>query len=585
LKPTILYFINIVKVWIGIFLTSKIFFLTINYKNFSEDFRELINIWWNGLRLDLSLTGYVLVLALFFLLVKRFVPKISNKLFSFYFGILFVVFAIVIASDPFFYLYWGQKANFSFIQFLGKENAGVSSIELIHYVYFIGFVAVMLFVYIKRWRLKLTPPRNIHVSLLILLMGISFLMMRGGWSIVPINVSSAFYSNNNLYNYTALNPVWNVMATEFERDKHKPISFYESEEEALDVWNRRTLYTDSLRYLIADNNNSDVLLIVLESFSAKVVGELNNQEYQVTPNLDKIMQSGISYSNAYAASFRSDKGLLALITGVPSGARQTLTNFPSEIDHQPNIFDMFDNSYNTSFYYGGNMEFANMKVLFKHADKVWSEEDFSSKITGPWGSHDEVVFEKFADDYINSPGSQFRMLFSLSSHEPFDVPMHSKFKDPYLNSISYTDSCFGVLMNRLRKSDKWDNTLVIITADHGTVRPDFEANPSPRNYHIPLLLTGGLVKKDTVITTVVSQTDIASTIAEFTGSPFSFPLQSSLFAPAGRAFYSYFDGITYVSGTSYQQYDFGQKKYLGKTSSLPLEKAYYHIANKAFFNP
>ncbi len=498
--------------------------------------------------------------------------------------VVFVCAVIILGADPFFYLYWGQKANFSFIQFLGKENAGVSSVETIHYLYFIVFAGILGLIYAKHWSKLLQPPKKSNLGLSLVLVAFSFLLIRGGWSIVPINISSAFYSSNSLYNNTALNPVWNLLATEIERDKHKAIQFFDSAEVAEGIWSHRNIKSDSLHHMIKSSSKPNVVLIVLESFSAKVSKELSNS-HNATPYLDRELRSGISYTNAYASSFRSDKGLMAIITGVPSGARQTLTSFPDAIARQPSIFNMFAEDYETSFYYGGDMEFANMKVLFNDADIVMSEKELKSDVSGPWGSHDEVVFEQFFSDFEAANNPQFKMLFSLSSHEPFDVPSQQRFEDPYLNSISYTDSCFGVLMTKLRKSEKWNNTIVIVTADHGTIRPEFSANQDPQNFRIPMVITGGLITGDTTISTVVSQTDIAATLNDLTQSNIDFPRQQSLLVPSGRAFYSYFDGITLVRDSCIQQYDFSRKEYIVPQCTDALEKAYYHLANEAFFTP
>jgi phosphoglycerol transferase MdoB-like AlkP superfamily enzyme len=58
----------------------------------------------------------------------------------------------------------------------------------------------------------------------------------------------------------------------------------------------------------------------------------------------------------------------------------------------------------------------------------------------------------------------------------------------------------------------WDSTLVILTADHGHRLPGNQEIQSKERFHIPLLFLGGVIKKDSVIHTVGSQTDIANTL-------------------------------------------------------------------------
>lgn len=537
---------------------------------------------YHGLRLDLSFVGYFTLLSLLVYWIARLVRFRADEVVRWFQRILFVAVAIILIADPFFYRYWGQKANLSFLQFLGEENAGFQSIHWSHY--FIALVLIGLFALLYRiWNRKWIPPQQFHWPSYLIIIVIAFGLLRGGWSIVPVNISSAFYSSNDLHNYTSLNAVWNVMATEFERDNNHRIRFFDSEEDAEQIWIEQPEVIDTLK--VAERNaNYNVVLIVLESFSAKVCDRIGGRSYGCSKNMDRAMDEGVVFSSAYASSFRSDKGLLSLVTGMPSTARQTLTHYATEISRLPNLFDAVGEDHHTSFYYGGDPEFANLKVLFRQADERITEGDYDSKVKGPWGIHDEAVFDRFYADFEQREGPQFTMLFSLSSHEPFRVPMERKNKDPYLNSIAYTDSCFGVLYDKLRSSDKWENTLVVITADHGTVRPEFSSSSARQNFHIPIILTGGVIDADSVVNTVVSQAGIGATILDILGRENVYPFQTSLLRPAGIAYYSYFDGVTQVREGGVNRFDFGQKRYL-VNDLPPLEKAYYHLANSYFFTP
>ncbi|PCJ65538.1 MAG: hypothetical protein COA58_09000 [Bacteroidetes bacterium] len=560
------------------------YFLGVNFDK-SSSVIEFPRIWLAGLRLDLSVIGYILAVPLVLTLISIILPKISRQLNRIYWISVIVLIIIIVAVDPYFFQYWGQKTNLGFIQFLGKENAGLGSIFMSTYVIAIGFMVLSIYGFYKKGFKMLSLPQKTSWYTTLLLLGLTAIVIRGGISNVPINISSAYYSSSNLYNNTAVNSVWNFLATELEKDKHKALVFFDSNQEAQKIL-AENLDSDGSNYsdLVSANDSSNIILIVLESFSAKVVGFLSGNKYGSTPELDKIMKEGISFNSAYASSFRSDKGLLALTTGFPSAARQTLTNFPSKLSGKPNIFKLFGENYQTGFYYGGNLEFANISVLFNDANIVKSQKDFDSKNKNTWGVHDNTVFEIFGNDVLAEQRPQFKMLFSLSSHEPFDVPDFNRLEDPYLNSVAYTDSCLGVLIDRLKASPKWENTIVIITADHGTIRPDNAPLFDAINFKVPMVITGGLVNRDTVVNQIVSQADIPATLADLKGEP-PFFNQSSILAPSGRAFYSYHDGISYVSPKGVQYYDLVQKKYLTENVAPPVERAYYQLANYAFFNP
>jgi phosphoglycerol transferase MdoB-like AlkP superfamily enzyme len=550
----------------------------------SSFFSNFKQVWWAGMPLDLSMVGYLSVLPILGIFISKLVPRLVNKVLFFYgwFSWLFLI--LVMASDAYFFYYWGQKTNLGFTQFLGQENAGLFSIEIQTLIVASSFFILTAIWFSKKGiRLfKLPEKGNIWAGIVLLIL--SFVMIRGGLSNVPINVSSAYFSSNHTLNNAAVNPAWSFLATELERDKHAPLVFFENRGDAERILNQRNKQSNDYSSLLKPyDSNANVVIIVLESFSAKVVGSISGEKYASTPCLDSIASKGISFSNAYASSFRSDKGLLAITTGFPSGARQTLTNFPAELSSKPNIFKLFDSRYWSSFYYGGNLDFANIKVLFSHANQTKSQDDFTTTNKNTWGVHDEDVFKMFSDDFTSRKMPQFSMLFSLSSHEPFDLPSYQKKEDPYLNSISYTDSCLGRMIDRLKKSDKWSNTLLIITADHGVIRPDNAPIYSEKNFHIPLIITGGVVQKDTMISEIVCQADLPSTIANYMNKPAVFQ-QKSVLKPSNNAFYSYHNGIVSVTSDCIQYYDINQKKYLFDSCALPFEKAYFQLANDDFFN-
>ena len=569
--------------WLGLFGLTKAYFIGVNLGIDALFLSNFIQVWKSGILLDLSMVGYLSIIPILGIFCNKILPVITHKVVQFYGWFTWLFLVIVMASDAYFYYYWGQKTNLGFTQFLGEENAGLFSLETPTFVVTFLFILLGIYGFSRRGANLFHLPEKGSIWTATALLIISFVMIRGGVSNVPINISSAYFSKNNALNNAAVNPAWSFLATELERDKHAPLKFFEQKEQAENILSQINSSKDDYTSLLEPyDSNTNLILIVLESFSAKVVGSVSGEKFGSTPQLDLISGQGISFSNAYASSFRSDKGLLALTTGFPSGARQTLTNFPTELSAKPSVFKLFSKDYWTSFYYGGNLDFANIKVLFSDADELKSGDDFVSSKRNTWGVHDEDVFQTFGDDFITRKKPQFSMLFSLSSHEPFDVPNYQNREDPYLNSISYTDSCLGLLINRIKESDKWSNTLIMITADHGVRRPDNAPIYSDINFKIPLILTGGVVRQDTVISEIVSQSDLPSTVASYLNKPFIFSQQSVL-QPSNIAFYSYHNGIATVAPDCIQFYDFDQKKYLTDSCTLPFEKAFFQLANEDFF--
>ena len=98
----------------------------------------------------------------------------------------------------------------------------------------------------------------------------------------------------------------------------------------------------------------------------------------------------------------------------------------------------------------------------------FEQKDMNSK----WGAHDHVVFNRALTEIKQMREPFFTTILTLSSHEPFDVPMAPVFKGNdrqtlYKNSVIYLDRSLGDFMSAISKEPYYNNTIFIFIADHG----------------------------------------------------------------------------------------------------------------------
>ena len=74
-------------------------------------------------------------------------------------------------------------------------------------------------------------------------------------------------------------------------------------------------------------------------------------------------------------------------------------------------------------------------------------------------------------------------------------------------------------MAQLKLTKQWDNTLVIILPDHGIGYPAGISDTDPRRSHIPMIWTGGAVKKAQHVDLICNQTDLPATLLGQLGLP------------------------------------------------------------------
>jgi phosphoglycerol transferase MdoB-like AlkP superfamily enzyme len=256
--------------------------------------------------------------------------------------------------------------------------------------------------------------------------------------------------------------------------------------------------------------------------------------------------------------------------------------------------------YQSSYTYGGELEFANIKSYLINIGIDKSVDKYSfpiSERTTSWGVHDQYVFDRFYEDIQKDKQPFFATMFTLSSHEPYDVPMKPKFagKDEttlFKNSVCYTDSIIGSFIRRFKKDPLWKNTLIVFVADHGHPLPGHDSNDRPSKFHIPLIFSGGALKMKGKVNTIGSQTDIATTILDQLHLPANnFKWGKDLLDSSAKqfAFYSFNNGFGFVTPNGTETFDNISKKPIYKdpgfdTSQLKYGKAYMQFSYQDFLN-
>lgn len=527
---TLLWFVFLIH-----FILGKVIFFLYNYKEgYEYRLTDLLQSISNGLKIDFSTIGYIMVLpTLFYWISTVFKNKKSfTKIIEFYLLGVGVISTLLIYIDIHLFKYWGQKVDLHALSFL-KNPAGIFislKLDVLIPIFLFLIHSYLLIIILKKISLylqneELQERSWKQFSSFFVVASLIFLPIRGGVNLVPeihmgipINISDVYFSSEDYLNQTAINVTW-FLGFSFDKEEVK-YSFYENKkshkivEELLKIpINQR----DTL--LKVDKPN--VVLILLESFTANAVGSLGG-EINLTPNLNKLSEEGILFTSFYANAMRSDKGNASILTGHPSFPDNTILHFPQRMNKLPYLpLHLEKEGYTSSYLYGGDMNFFNFNILMKKAgfDKVLSKSDFSaSEISSKWGVPDHITFEKLYTE-LNQKREKpiFQVLFTLSSHSPFDLPVAKKFgsetiDDEFRSSVFYTDSCLGTFIEKAKKEEWWKNTLFIVMADHGVDNLSTESIRSPAKYKIPMLWLGGAIKEQKKINHIGSQMDFSKTL-------------------------------------------------------------------------
>ena len=569
---------------------------------------EIFNVFYYGLRMDISFTGYICIIPFLLFLIKSIFIKIpANKIIRVYTFILVFLFSFLCAADLELYTAWGFRMDATPLQyFKTPEEMGAtisSSPVFLLLLIFIVLGVLFIFIYKKYFNRFIDKEqirfRFFEVTFSGFLFIFLFIPIRGGIQKIPMNISDVYFSEKLFADHAAINLPWNIMFSILNKnDDQNPFNYFtieESEKLVDSLYNTGPVKIPSILSVKKPN----ILIIILESFTAKLVGSLGGVP-GVTPNLDKIAANGLLFTNIYASGDRSEKGLIAILSGYPNQAITSIIKTPTKTRQLPSLNQALDNAgYHSSFTYGGELEFANIKSYLANTgfDKLIDKYSFPlSQRTTSWGVHDEYVFNRFYDNLKNEKQPFFATLFTLSSHEPYDVPLtHFKKKDEttqFKNSIYYTDSLLGDFITKSKLEPWWQNTLIIIVADHGHPLPGHDANDRPSKFHIPLIFTGGALKIKGVINNIGSQTDIPTTILNELNIPSNaFKWGKGLLDSSATsfAFYSFNNGFGFVTPKGTVTIDNVSKKPIYKdagfdASAIKSGKAYMQFSYQDFLD-
>lgn len=572
MKRRLLTFVKYYLYWVILFLLQKPLFMLYHH-SLSSDIAigEWGKVLSNGLDLDLSTAAYLTVIPGLCLtascLIRRY--DILKKFVSIYHFVLLIIISLIFCVDLELYSVWGFRIdNTIFFYLQTPKDAAASltpSLVLVECLLFALCVAVSYFCYKRLFKhdFESYPPSSLKGGMgLLLCTALLFVPIRGGFTVSTMNVGKAYFSNNMFLNHAAINPTFNFMQSLFGRKIDVKKYTYMPTEEADRLFHSLYSGKGEPDTCLLRNQRPNIILIILESFSSSITAPLGGLP-NVAPNLNQLCQEGILFSQMYASSFRTDRGLVSILSGYPAQPTTSIMKYPSKSQTLPTFSKrLAEEGYHLKFYYGGDEDFTNMRSYFISAgfNERISDKDFTySERSSKWGAHDHLVFHRLLDDLDKMPSEPFmKTLLTLSSHEPFEVPSSKRFDHPYLNSVAYTDSCLGAFIDEFKQSPLWDNTLIILTPDHAMKYPDTLSNHLPERYKIPVLWLGGAIKGAMEVNTLGSQIDIAPTLLAQMGlSTHDFTFGKDLFDQQIQpfAFYSFIDGFGMITPESKVVFD------------------------------
>ena len=574
MKKRIIYIVSYFFTVLLLFVIQKPLFMLYNDAVGKEvSVNDFWQVMWHGVSLDATTAGYLTALPLLVILVSIWIRKISlKKLLLPYYILAAILVSVVFVVDMGLYPFWGFKLDASIFLYLDSPKEAMASVSA-------GFIAVRILAMIAWvagmvWLLmKITPHtlEKVEKRVLgtlggLLLGGVLFVIIRGGVTESTSNVGQVYFSSNQFLNHSAVNPCFSLLSSMGKsKDFSSEFNFFEEEKRAELFEGLYPKGNVDKNIEVLNTKRPNVLLILMEGFGGAFVEPLGGLP-DVSPNLNRLSEEGVFFTQCYANSFRTDRGTVSALSGYLGLPTVSIMKVPAKSRTLPAISEeLVKAGYQTDFLYGGDINFTNMKsyLLSKGYQKLTADSDFSlaEQNSNVWGVNDDITSEWLLSqlkERTETDTPWFTTYLTLSSHEPFEVP-YNRLEEKISNAFAYTDECLGKLIEGLKQSQVWENLLIVCLPDHGFCYPQGTTDRGGEFSHIPMLWLGGAVKQPMKIDKIMNQTDMAATLLGQLGLDYSmFPFSRNVLSESyvyPFAFYSSGSVFAFRDSTGVSAYD------------------------------
>ena len=484
-----LVFYRILLAYLFYFIARLLFFIYNRNLIQIDGITDVVSMCYHGLAFD---TTSILYLNLLFIVFSILPFRInhSRKYQTFLFYLYFIPNLLGYATNFVDFIYYRFNFGRSTIAALDslKHESNKSLLLLnflIHYwhVFVLFFLISFLWIYLyKKISLQIT---NHHSGVVYFgTSTFSFLVIatlivggiRGDFkkSTRPINLLDASrYVKNSSQADVILNTPFALIRTMFSNN-FKKVNFVS--QATID-----SLIVPIKQYKNNPKTKPNIVIFILESNAKEYYGAFNKEStipnYKgYTPFVDSLAQHSMIYTNAYSNGYKSIHAMSSILAGIPS-FKDAFTSSPYPKQKTESLVSTLKSEgYTTSFFHGapnGSMGFLGYSNILGF-DNYYGKNEYNNdaEFDGVWGIWDEPFFQYFNSTISKKKQPFLATLFSVSSHEPYQIPekYEGKFSKGDVNihqCIGYTDYALKQFFKSAKKEPWFNNTIFVLVGDHG----------------------------------------------------------------------------------------------------------------------
>ncbi|MBD3839671.1 MAG: LTA synthase family protein [Epsilonproteobacteria bacterium] len=497
-----------------------------------NNFAELLNVFWLGMRLDASILAYsftplLLIVVLVWLVNSERLSSLVFHFSRYYFAFLITLLFCMTFVDLAYFSYFAEHSTLMIFGVLDDDTTALINTALANYNVPLIIFSSALFLallYVTIWKI-IQGGQAIYFEWSKLKQGVFFLLLilavgllgRGSIGIFPLAKDIPDVSADPLLNKLPQTAVYALINSFEHYSKSKSGSYdlikmsgYSGRiDEAFKIHmpNREINSTNLLASLERHTRHNEavqqkqphVLVVMMESFGLPLTA-YQSESFNILGHLkrhfdeDTLFTNFISSSNGTIVSLEP---LLLNITARPESTSFAQSEYLGTEFKQASARVYQDSGYETSFIYGGDLSWRNVgsfmsrqgfdNVEGKGKIATYLHKDLAT-ISHDWGVFDEYLYEYVYEKLSHATKPQFIFILTTNNHPPYTIP-----KDYQSNSLElskelrahitgdialaqerfkdygYALDMAGVFLDRVKSSSLADKSVVAITADNNTI--------------------------------------------------------------------------------------------------------------------
>jgi lipoteichoic acid synthase len=488
---------------------------------------------------SLNVAGSIIEVS-FLLLMFLFITFFEKKTFFFLYIVLNIFGSLFLLTSLFYFDYYNSIFTYKSIAQAGQVGEIRTSIYALFKIKYLWLFAdfPILFLFWRKLKNLKRKPIQIRKKVFFIILAADATLITWG-----------FYKSSQMISETSQYNTLGFFAYQLmEASSETGILFRDKTNitpELITSKKPSTLNDDIQLRGIAKNKN--LIIVQLESVQNFLLNK-RIKGVEITPNLNHFINESFYFPNFYTQVGKGNTSDAELLvnTSIYALGNEPMSSVTTgkEIPSLPRRLK--EAGYYTATFHANEISFWSRKEMYEALgfEQYFDQDFFGKEDFIAYGVSDEILYKKTVEKLLEQKDKKFYAhIIALSSHYPYNLPetksrytitlpdsYNNSIVGAYIKSVSYADYAFGVLVQELKSSGLYNDSIIVVYGDHQGVQTQNEKDTAlvnellGRDYHsildhlnVPLIVKIPSKSEGNTINTVGGLVDVYPTIANLLG--------------------------------------------------------------------